>query len=87
MPGSRQELPTPEIGVYNSILWFRCLQTFALPENRPGGWVGERDLSLMLINPSVLEWEDPGGIFAAFFGDHSGRSLDAKGKLCSHDVA
>lgn len=41
--------------------------------------LGERrDLLLLLLTWSVLEWEHPGGISAAFSGDHSDNGLDAK---------
>lgn len=72
MPGSWRELLTPEFGPHNQILWLRCLQIFSLPENRPRGWVEERDLALMLLISSVPEREDPGS------GDHADGGLDAK---------
>lgn len=53
--------------------------------------MGGRDLSLMLVIQSVLEWEDPCGIFVASSGDHSEGGLDAKevthGQLSFHDMA
>lgn len=45
----------------------------------------------MLTIQSILEWEDPGGIFAASSGDCSDGRLNAKemtpGQLSFHDVA